>query len=109
MNFNELKRHCATMQISVAKVAEEVGLSYDGLKKGLINGSLAMRQILPLCQSICITPNQFFGVDGNISHKQVQNGGVGNVQSMDAGTAILQEQLRIKDEQINKLLNIISK
>lgn len=109
MNFSELKTRCEHAHVSALKVAEEIGLSYEGLKKGITNGSLAIRFVVPLCKSLGISPNELLGVPDKTGNSQVQNGGVGNVQRMDAGTAILQEQLRIKDEQINKLLNIMSK
>ena len=110
MNFSELKTRCERAHVSALKVAEEIGLSYEGLKKGIMNGSLAIRYVVPLCNSLGISPNELLGVlDSKTGNSQVQNGGIGNVQNMDASTAILKEQLRIKDEQINKLLNIMSK
>lgn len=108
MTYEELKKHCDQMHVSVLKVAEEVGISFDGLKKGVSNGSLALRHILPLCESLCITPDQFFGLKGDGGVRQVQNGGYHNTQAVDTtGVAALEKQLEAKDKQIEQLLEII--
>lgn len=109
MTFNNLKIMCDNAHVTVTKVAQEVGISYDGLKKGINQQSLSFRYIPQLCQSLGITPNQFFGYTDKKGVCQTQNGGVGNTQIVDQGIEALREQLRAKDEQINKLLNIISK
>lgn len=109
LTYEELTDICAQKQITITEVSNRVQMSLNGLRKAMRNNALTADKLILVCQVLDITPNQFFGIpekDGNV---QVQNGGVKNVQRMDVGTAILQEQLRIKDEQINKLLNIISK
>ena len=119
MTFNELKSHCAMMRVSTAKIADEIGLSYDGLKNCLLNQSLSLRYVLPLCQSLCITPNRFFGVTApemSVTTQQIQNGGNGNSQTI--GSDIVpylrqqlkekDEQIKVKDGQIKILLDIVS-
>ena len=109
LNFNELKHHCAIIKISATNVAAEVGLSLEGLKKGIVNGSLALRCVLPLCQSLGITPNQFFGIPDTAPKQQVQNGGSHNKQFMDTTTiAALESQLAEKDKQISRLLDLLA-
>lgn len=106
MSYSDLRQILATNQISLQMFASEIGLTPEGLKRGLDKQSLAMRYIIPLCKSLCITPNRFFGIsDGGNS--QVQNGGLGNTQNMVQESITLREQLRIKDEQIATLLDII--
>lgn len=101
------------MQVSIETIASEAGLTYDGLKKGFVNESLAMRYILPLCKSLSVTPNEIFGIDsmpedinfGNMNKngkKQILN--VGSNEDLKHTIEILREQLAKKDEQIAKLL-----
>lgn len=122
MNFSELKRICITNKISLSQVAESIDLSYDGLKKGINNESLSMRYVLPLCHAICITPNEFFGVEtpsgdtnyGNMqknAKKQIMQ--LAGTEELKATIEVLKEQLKIKDEQlaakdrqINKLIGL---
>lgn len=122
MNYNELKRHCALIQVSVSEIANEVDITIDGLRKGLENESLALRYVQPLCKSLGITPNKFFGVDDtpgdNIYGAQNKGGKKqiiqqGNTDALEHTIEILKAQLTTKDEQIaakdrqiNKLLGL---
>lgn len=109
MDFNELKRHCASMRVSVLKIAEETGITYDGLKQGITKQSLALRYVLPLCQALCITPNHFFGIPDKPQKQQVQNGGRNNSQYMDSeAISALESQLIAKDRQIERLLELLA-
>lgn len=107
--YSDLQDYCRKSRISVQEIAKECNLTDTGIKRGLNKQSLAFRYVLLICNSVGITPNQFFGVDSTNGIHQTQNGGVGNTQIVDQGIAALKEQLRVKDDQINKLLNIISK
>lgn len=106
MSYSDLRQILATNQIPLQMFAAEVGLTPEGLKRGLDKQSLAMRYVVPICKSLCITPNRFFGISEGGS-KQVQNGGLGNTQNMVQESDTLREQLKIKDEQISSLLDII--
>lgn len=109
MNFSELKQHCINMHVPIQQVAVEAGITYDGLKKGLSNDSLALRYVLPLCQALCITPNRFFGIPDKPQKQQVQNGGRNNSQYMDSdAVSALEAQLVAKDKQIEKLLELLA-
>ena len=111
MNYNDLREWCKKHYIPVTTVAREVGITISGVKYGLNNKSMALRFIPQLCKSLGMSPNEFFGYkekEGS-SYSQVQNGGVGNVQNMESESiAILHEQLRKKDEQIDKLLALMA-
>ena len=110
MNYEYVKEVCRVNHISLRTICKEVGISMDGLKRGMENDSLAARYIMPLCKSINTTPNLLFNIkDGQNYGTQTQNGGVGNTQIMESGMAALQEQLREKDKQISRLLSIIEK
>ena len=118
MIYNELKEICRINKISLQLVASEVGITQDGLKRGIDKQSLAIRYVVPLCQSLCITPNQFFGEAEPIKRniQQNQTGGVGNTQTMNVGLSALQHQLvekdrqlAEKDRQIARLLDLLNK
>lgn len=110
MTFSEIKQNCVKAKVSITTVAEESGLTYEGLKRGINTESLAIRYIPGLCKSLGITPNDFFGYQNEHAITQTQNGGIGNTQFMDAGAvSILQDQLKKKDEQISMLLQLLNK
>lgn len=109
LTYEELTDICAKKGVTITQVSNRSHMTLNGLRKAMRNNALTADKLILVCEALNITPNQFFGIKERDTNSQVQNGGIGNVQSMDAGTAILQEQLRIKDEQINKLLNIMSK
>lgn len=108
MDYNMVKEICRVNKISLQDLATEIGMSPEGLKRSMESDSLAARYVVPLCKSLCISPNKLFGYP-NLSATQTQNGGVGNTQIMESGMAALQEQLREKDKQIDKLLILLEK
>ncbi len=91
-------------------------MTYAGMKTAIENQTLPIKKVNLLCKILGITPNRFFGWEDGGCASQVQNGGVGNMQRINySSAAALQEQLRIKDEQIQnkdaqiaKLLEIVS-
>lgn len=119
MTYNELRSFCEKHQISTTSVAADINCTLDGLHKGLDRQSLSMRFIPKLCRSLCITPNQLFGWDGEIptpgtpppARNQQNNYGNGNRQTiLDNGLVDdLREQLKVKDDQIKSLLDILKK
>lgn len=108
MTYSELSDICEQRRILLKNVAENSGLTYDGLRNGMNKQSLGMTKILKICEYVGITPNQFFGyeVSNTINANQY---GISNSQNIGAiGVEILQQQLATKDEQINKLINLLS-
>ena len=109
MDYEQFKNICKTNKIVMQNLAAAIGLTQDGLKKGLISGGLGIRYLVPLCNELSMTPNRFFGVPEQQTTTQTQNGGVGNTQIVEAGITALQEQLKEKDRQIARLLDIVAK
>lgn len=127
-NFNDLKQYTRVAKCSVDEIAAKTDISYDGLKRGLQNESLSIRFVVPLCQALNMTPNQFFGVEetsgdtnyGNMqknAKKQIMQVGTeelkktisileGQLKTKDEQLKSKDEQLAAKDVQINKLLGI---
>ena len=108
LSYMELMDILEAKGMSAKSLCEKMDITTNGLRKGMNNQSISMRLVDTLCKAINITPNHFFSWSDSTA-TQIQNGGAFNTQIADQGIATLQEQLRIKDDQINKLLNIISK
>ena len=116
MTYNELQKLCTKRKIQLKDVLEATGMTYVGLKAAFNNDSLTYRKILPLCECIGITPNELFGVtpikDKTNSYEQIGLQNTQNIGTQNIGTQgidILQQQLKIKDAQIDKLLNLLNK
>ena len=110
LTYNELSDICDAKRILLKNVAESSGLTYDGLRNGMVKQSLGMTKVLRICQAIGITPNQFFGWGDEKSTYSTNQVGVVNNQNIGAmGVEILQQQLATKDEQIKQLLQLLNK
>ncbi len=115
MTYNDLQNIAFEKKITVQSIASHIGMTYRGMKTSFENQTLPIRSVSALCEYLGITPNRFFNwkepKTNNIhnNNSNIQNGGVGNIQNADATTiAALQDQLRVKDEQIAKLLNLLA-
>jgi hypothetical protein len=109
MTYSELSDICDQKRILLKNVAENSGLTYDGLRNGMIKQSLGMTKVLKICECVGITPNQFFGVEDKQTINATQYG-LSNSQNIGiTGIDILQQQLTVKDEQIKHLLNLLNK
>lgn len=110
MTYNDLSDICDAKRILLKNVAESSGLTYDGLRNGMIKQSLGMTKVLRICEAIGITPNQFFGWNEEKSTYNTNQVGMVNNQNIGAaGIEILQQQLQTKDEQIKILLELLKK
>lgn len=110
MTYSELSDICDAKRILLKNVAESSGLTYDGLRNGMIKQSLGMIKVLRICEAVGITPNQFFGWNEEKSTYNNSLVGVVNNQNIGAiGVEILQQQLATKDEQIKQLLQLLNK
>lgn len=110
MTYSELSDICDAKRILLKNVAESSGLTYDGLRNGMIKQSLGMIKVLRICEAVGITPNQFFG--WNEEKSTYNNSLVGVVNNQNIGTSnieLLHQQLAVKDEQIKQLLQLLNK
>lgn len=110
MTYNDLFDICDAKRILLKNVAQSSGLTYDGLRNGMIKQSLGMTKVLRICEAVGITPNQFFGWNEEKSTYNTNQVGMVNNQNIGAaGIEILQQQLQTKDEQIKILLELLKK
>ena len=108
MTYSELSDICDAKRILLKNVAESSGLTYDGLRNGMIKQSLGMTKVLRICEAVGITPNQFFGWNEEKATYNTSQVGMVNNQNIGAmGVEILQQQLAVKDEQIKQLHQLL--
>lgn len=109
MTYSELSDFCRDNKIEIKSLCEKIGITTQGLAKGMKNQSLGMLMVKALCDELCISPNQFYGVDSATTINATQYG-LANSQNIGAiGIEILQQQLQTKDEQIRQLLQLLNK
>lgn len=114
MNYYELQDLCEMKHKTVTNVARALGITLEGLKRGLNNESLSFRYVMPICDLLEITPNEFFRVNSNSGdtgcNKFGQNQTINQVPvELNDTLVILRSQLKEKDMQIEKLLNLLNK
>lgn len=117
MTYSQLSAFCCDNGIEIKSLCQKIGVTPQGLAKGMKKQSLGMLTIKALCDELKITPNRFFGVGDMQQQFNTTQVGMLNSQNIGAaGIELLQQQLAIKDEQIgqlheqiNKLLNLLNK
>ena len=109
LTYSEICDICAAKKITVTKLAEKVEMTLHGLKAGLQRQTLSSQVIYLVCKELGLTPNQFFRWESNGDTFNTTQVGVMNSQNIGSnGIEILQQQLAVKDEQIDKLINLLS-
>ena len=110
MTYSELQDLCYEKKISLTSVAECANMTLRGFRVGMLNRTLQIKAIEAVCKKLNITPNQFFGWEDKSGTFTTTQVGVMNSQNIgSSGVEILQQQLSIKDEQIDKLLALLNK
>lgn len=61
MTYSELSDYCKDNKIELKSLSQSIGITVQGLAKGMKKQSLGMTVISSLCEKLGITPNQFFG------------------------------------------------
>lgn len=110
MSYNELSDFCRDNGIEIKSLCENVGITTQGLAKGMKKQSLGMLVVKALCDELNISPNRFYGYETSGQTINTTQVGVMNNQNIGAmGVEILQQQLATKDEQIKQLLQLLNK
>lgn len=113
MNYNKLKCIAEEKGYTMKMLAEKIGISTAGLKKGIDKVKLGWDYISKICDTLSISPNQFFGWEeetpsvgsGNFASHITG----GNTQNSNEAIKALNSQLKEKDKQIDRLLKIIER
>ena len=111
LTYSELQDLCLLKKISIAALTKKIGLTYQGLRSALDRQSLGVKYVAAICNTLQISPNQFFRLPENPIQigNQVEQNGLVNMQQIQDGMDILRDQLAVKDRQIEILLNLLSK
>lgn len=113
LTYSELTDICEQKKIFVKNVHSALDMTDTGFRTAIKNQSLPIKKVIPLCNILGISVSYFFGVEqpsGDVIHgSQNKNG---KKQIINTGSQetihLLQQQLEIKDAQIEKLLSIIA-
>ena len=112
MTYSELSDFCQDRGILLKRVAASVNMTDVGFKKSIEAQSLPIKNIIPLCTFLGITPHQLLGYNDagdTVYGGQNKNGRKQRIYNNDPATLnVLREQLKTKDAQIEKLLSIIA-
>lgn len=112
MTYNDLFFLAKEKEISIASLANDIGMTSNGLKKSFESKKLPWEKIEALCGIFGLTPNQILGWPSeaqNGSGNYAANISGGNTQNSNEAIKALKDQLKEKDKQINRLLAIIEK
>ncbi len=112
MDYNDLVILAKQRKILQKDICEELKLTSAGFKRGFENGSLSIKNLIALCRLIQISPDEVLGWP----HEETAFGGNyashitgGNTQNSNDAIKALNDQLKEKDKQIDRLLKIIEK
>lgn len=64
MDYNELSFIAKTKKISIASLADQMGMTRQGFHSGIVNCSFTQEKIMRLCKILGISPNEFMGWKG---------------------------------------------
>ena len=108
MSYNELSDCCMDNKIEIKSLCQRIGVTPQGLAKGMRKQSLGMLTVKALCDELKISPNRFYGFDEPSTQFNTTQVGVMNSQNIGAaGIELLQQQLITKDKQIEYLMELL--
>lgn len=113
MIYSDLKSLLTKHKKKVKDAAEIAGYADNSFKVAYEDGTMSFSKVPLLCEFIGISPNEFFGwkeempVHGSGNFASHISGG--NTQNSNESIKALNNQLKEKDKQIDRLLKIIEK
>lgn len=110
MSYSELSDFCYDNGVEIKSLCQKIGITTQGLAKGMKKQSLGMLVVKALCDELGISPNRFYGYESSGQTYNTTQVGVMNSQNIGAtNIEILHQQLSVKDEQINQLIQLLNK
>ena len=109
MNYNEIAFLAKEKKITLANLAEQLGITRQGLQTTIERGSFPINKVVPLCQILGISPNELLGWETAPSGNYAAHIGGSNTQNSTEAITALSAQLKEKDRQIDRLLKIVEK
>ena len=101
ISYEELKSLCQVANVQLLELAHLANLTPQGFRKSIDNSTLPAAAVVPICERLQISLQQFFGrapivyTDQSLQHA---------IEIAD-----LRRQLEEKDAQIAKLINVLSR
>ena len=109
MNYNEIAFLAKEKKITLANLAEQLGITRQGLQTTIERGSFPINKVVPLCQILGTSPNELLGWETAPSGNYAAHIGGSNTQNSTEAITALSSQLKEKDRQIDRLLKIVEK
>lgn len=109
MNYNEIAFLAKEKKITLANLAEQLGITRQGLQTTIERGSFPINKVVPLCQILGISPNELLGWETAPGGNYAAHIGGSNTQNSTEAITALSAQLKEKDRQIDRLLKIVEK
>ena len=109
MNYNEIAFLAKEKKITLANLAEQLGITRQGLQTTIERGSFPINKVVPLCQILGISPNELLGWEAAPGGNYAAHIGGSNTQNSTEAITALSAQLKEKDRQIDRLLKIVEK
>lgn len=113
MKYNDLQEILKVKKILVKDLCEAIGYTRRGLQTSIDNETIELRKLKLLCDTLRITPAQFFdngayGVTISTGHVQAGNGNKIIIENKDREIEMLKQRLNDKNELIEMLRDKIS-
>lgn len=109
VNYLRIKDVAISQSVTIRQLAKLTGMTETGFKISIDSGNFAIKNVILVCQKLNITPNQFFGLESDssvtINQSGMQNSQTNNLSSI----SVLEKQLEVKDQQIERLMNLLNK
>lgn len=111
LNYTEISDLCMRKGMLLKDLVGQLDMTLNGFRSSIDNQTLQAKKIMPLCKLLGISLAEFFGIrqDSDINYGNMQKGGKKNTmsvggQELQQTIDILRDQLKKKDDQIDKLL-----
>ena len=109
MNYNEIAFLAKEKKITLANLAEQLGITRQGLQTTIERGSFPINKVVPICQILGISPNELLGWEAAPGGNYAAHIGGSNTQNSTEAITALSSQLKEKDRQIDRLLKIVER
>jgi len=113
MTYKQLKEILEVKNISIQDLCNTIGYTRAGLTRAIDNETIELRKLKLLCDTLRITPAQFFdtggyGVTISTGHVQAGNGNKIVIENKDREIEMLKQRLNDKNELIEMLRDKIN-
>lgn len=109
MEYNDLMILAKQKKILQKDLCQRLDITPAGFKRGIEKGTLPINKVIPLCQILCISPNELLGWEAAPGGNYAAHIGGSNTQNSTEAITALSAQLKEKDRQIDRLLKIVER